>query len=602
MRAFSLVTRAPLLLALGAPAAQAAVTASGPLSITVSEPGSLTTDLLIGTSVGNGSDPNTGNPQAIVRVNGGSLLQYDQTSVGHQPGYFGRMFVTGAGTRFHLDSSGTTINPTLVVGEGGYGYLEVTGEAFLDLSDSSGNIFVGRDASGIGELVVKDLFTFASIGGDLTVGVAGLGRMSITNGAIFRTESTTSDVTLGGDATGTGYLTVSGSQSMLVIGDDLVVGGTGVGVLSIADGAIVDADRSALNSQGTIGALGRIELSGGAMNVTNLDVNGLLRGDGIVRGGIDVLASGALETLPNQVLRLQGPVSNVGAITAAGEIDFLGTLTNPGGAAPGTIGLEGGTIRLSQALANAGVIASASGATNVHGTIANTGRIVVATDSVATFHDSVTTSGGGQVSVLAGGNALFLSNVSFVGASSLALGLSDPSADPSEGANLAQVSAQGPVALAGSLTVTAPAGFAPVLGQSFLLIDAPAGITGTFGTVTLPTAPMGLQFDLVYSGNSLVMATAIDPGTVFFPGDFNGDGLVNAADYTTWRDALDSNNPLVDGAGNANGVVDQADYAVWVANYGNVAPSSATAVPEPGAIALAGVAAVFGSLSRKRRR
>ncbi|WP_146574192.1 hypothetical protein [Botrimarina hoheduenensis] len=51
------------------------------------------------------------------------------------------------------------------------------------------------------------------------------------------------------------------------------------------------------------------------------------------------------------------------------------------------------------------------------------------------------------------------------------------------------------------------------------------------------------------------------------PGDFNGDGLVDVADYTVWRDGLPANYTA-------------AAYDVWVANYGAGAPASRS-IPEP---------------------
>lgn len=51
-------------------------------------------------------------------------------------------------------------------------------------------------------------------------------------------------------------------------------------------------------------------------------------------------------------------------------------------------------------------------------------------------------------------------------------------------------------------------------------------------------------------------------------GDFNDDGLVDAADYTTWRDGLGT-------------TYTPADYAVWKDNYGNSATSNSSTVPEP---------------------
>jgi len=64
------------------------------------------------------------------------------------------------------------------------------------------------------------------------------------------------------------------------------------------------------------------------------------------------------------------------------------------------------------------------------------------------------------------------------------------------------------------------------------------------------------------------------------PGDFNGDGMVNAADYTVWRNGLGS-------------IYTQADYEIWKAHFGESWPagSSATssvAVPEPTSWAMAG--------------
>lgn len=60
------------------------------------------------------------------------------------------------------------------------------------------------------------------------------------------------------------------------------------------------------------------------------------------------------------------------------------------------------------------------------------------------------------------------------------------------------------------------------------------------------------------------------------PGDYNNDGLVNAADYTLWRDRK----PLPTETVTA-GVTDAADYAVWRANYGLTGQGGAMAIPEP---------------------
>lgn len=86
-------------------------------------------------------------------------------------------------------------------------------------------------------------------------------------------------------------------------------------------------------------------------------------------------------------------------------------------------------------------------------------------------------------------------------------------------------------------------------------------------------------------------------------GDFNGDGIVDAADYTVWRNTLGSTDDLA-ADGNRNGEVDAEDYLVWKAAFSQ--PSLAIplgtggaipTVPEPAtlAVALALVAAWAGA-------
>src|SRR5262249_39656686 len=79
-------------------------------------------------------------------------------------------------------------------------------------------------------------------------------------------------------------------------------------------------------------------------------------------------------------------------------------------------------------------------------------------------------------------------------------------------------------------------------------------------------------------------------------GDYNGDGKVDAADYTVWRDTFGSTTDLRangDNSGASSGVVDQADYLIWVQNYGAAqAAGLAASVPEPASIMLLTTAAV----------
>ncbi len=86
-------------------------------------------------------------------------------------------------------------------------------------------------------------------------------------------------------------------------------------------------------------------------------------------------------------------------------------------------------------------------------------------------------------------------------------------------------------------------------------------------------------------------------------GDYNRDGVVDAADYTVWRDAMGSTTDLR-ADGDFSGVVDAPDYAVWTSHFsGPGAPQLASlaspSAPEPTAIGLvASLVAAWGLLGR----
>jgi hypothetical protein len=86
--------------------------------------------------------------------------------------------------------------------------------------------------------------------------------------------------------------------------------------------------------------------------------------------------------------------------------------------------------------------------------------------------------------------------------------------------------------------------------------------------------------------------------------DFNGDGLVDGADFLIWQQNLALTGGATRAQGNANptvdGTVDGTDLGVWTAQYGTspAAVSAAVAVPEPAAAALAAIGLLGAALRR----
>jgi len=561
---------------------------------------------------GNGSlNLSGGSRMTLTNQNADMAIGLDVTGVGY----------TNVTDQFTL----LTVPRNLIVGQSGYGSLNVLNRANVRTTSNSRTNYVsiGRNASGVGNAVVDGQGSILQVGSGLKVGESGQGALTISHGGMVNVIDGTTPligtpppyVSIGTNPTGVGSVIVEDTGSRLLVRRDLQIGVLGQGSLAIRDNGLVQIlDNPLALPTILVGPYGRIDLHGGTLAGSTPDpaatpasfgtiVDGYLGGSGLVRGTAEFTENSFLEANPGDSLRFEGAVSNQGSVTVrGGEVQFNKVFTNNAAAgpiAPGRISLEnGGTVRFREPLTNNGVLSSALGATNIHGQIDNPGNIVVARDTVATFYDAVNNTG--TLTVKPGGNALFLTDLSFIGLSIVQLGIGPSDLDD----NSSQITASGTIALGGTLEISLEGGYDQLIGQPLQLISAGGGITGEFDSIQTPLVPNDIEIGFLYSSTGVSMEVKAVNNTIELPGDYNNDGSVDAADYSVWRNNLGSLNSLPN---DDTPGVDQEDYARWKTHFGEIrlfgAGSTAfnsPATPEPSAALL--LISAFATLVVIRRR
>lgn len=613
--------------------AQGRVTTNDDLFLGVEESGK--GDLFLdgfGTTLDAGDDLVIGQAGVgMVQISSAALVFADATTIGSLATGDGIVTVTGNGTWWRQDS-------TMMVGDAGTGTLQILTQARVETTNAT----LGGAASGRGTATISGVGSHWKISGAITVGASGQATYSILEGgrvtntgaakiaSLAGSEATAlvsgagsswqigSTLTVGEFGRGTlrifnagrvnstnaiiadnagarGEVYVDGANTIWEIAGSLDVSEPGEASLAISGGALVTTTGSA-----RVGANGELTLSGGRIDVgspAGLNNQGLIRGGGRIGGALTNTTAGEIRVQGGSILLVSGALTNAGVINVeVGELETLTSLVNTG-----DITARIGALRFQGAgLANnsGAQLAITGGTVDVSGLVDNKvgGQIVVSNKATAIFHDVVTNNG--QLHVLPGADAVMLENLSF-SASSL-LGLQLGAIDATD--ELGQVEVGGMATLAGTLDVKLAGNLTPKLGDSFRLLTATGGLTGTFATTALPALGSGLSWDLDYTPTAINLSVIAGSG---FAADFDGDGDVDANDLVRWKTGYGKTSGAEPFDGDADGDfdVDGADFLVWQRQLGSGVPAApvAGAVPEPSTAAMAAFAFATALFARGRR-
>jgi T5SS/PEP-CTERM-associated repeat protein len=550
----------------------------------------------------------------LVQVLSGGRVFADATTIGAAATADGTVTVSG-NESFWLQSD------TITVGAAGRGFLQIVSQARME----STAVTIGSAATGVGSGNVSGTGSVWEVSGAMTVGSSGIGSLNVTEGGRASITGATRLATAAGSE---GTILVSGVNSTLNTGTSLSIGEGGTGIMRLIGGGRVNSAGSVIgnlsdNARGEvqvdgvgsiwdvngtldvsttsgaeallsvssgglvttsglarIGNRGEIFLSGGRINFGNGVMNqGLVQGAGRINGSFTNSTGAEIRTHAGNVLILGGVLTNAGAVHLdGGELEMLSSTTNTG-----DIAVRDGVVRFGGNLSNGanGQLAAVGGDVDFFGTITNmttTSQIVVGGEARAVFHDTVNVNPGGLL-VLPGADVLMLEDLSFSPTSlfSLQFDGDEPAQD------LSPVEVVGQATLGGELKVQLSGGFAPQLGDSYEVLRATGGVSGTFGVESLPTLGGGLEWDVNYAPNTLTLSVVSGPGGI--TADFDGDGDVDGADLVKWESGFGDSTGAVKGDGDADGDgdVDGRDFLSWQKELGSGPPASPStgAVPEP---------------------
>lgn len=453
-----------------------------------------------------------------------------------------------------------------------------------------------------GELWIRDGAIVRSHHVESAGAILGDGSRIVLDGGTLALPINELSGTLQGSGTVTESLALRTSGQVLVnAGEDLLVQGEieSLGTVAVTDGALsvygalVNQDLG--ESAGSLEFTGsEIDLLGGLDNRGPLTVtDSTLR---ITRSTIDgrnLLSSSGSQFSTNEHhfravrsrIEISGPTDTRGTLELIGsELVIDGVPSGPLNAWHSSkIVLVDSVIRSGECcganLNNDGVIEARAGDNQLQATVYGGGKLEIGPDaSIAVRFAEFN----GGIEVAAGGTATFGFGARL---NDLAITVTKANRDRASLITLESDNGDTPTTfvIGGELIVESEGLTDLETDEIFKLIEADR-LEGDFSEFDLPDLPGTLEFLPELTDTELTLRV-ID-STQTLPGDFSGDGRVDAADYTLWRDGL---------AGGSRWL----DHAMWRANFGRtLASPGGASVPEPATAALALLGLLVAGRSR----